>query len=118
MGVDVEVLTPDQAEDLIPGISLEGMIGATFGPKDGIADPSGLTQGYATLARRAGAEIRTGAGVDRLETVEGRVTGVETSAGSVSAPTVVNAAGPWARPLAATAGVDLPVEPIPRQVVV
>src|SRR5439155_10354406 len=60
MGVEVEVLTPDQALDLIPGISQEGMIGATFGPKDGIADPSGLTQGYATLARRVGVEIRTG----------------------------------------------------------
>jgi sarcosine oxidase subunit beta len=112
------VLTPDQAAELIPGISLEGMIGATFGPKDGIADPSGLTQGYATLARRAGAQIRTGVGVDRIDTVEGRVTGVGTSAGSISAPTVVNAAGPWAGPLAATAGVHLPVDPIPRQVIV
>jgi sarcosine oxidase subunit beta len=118
MGVEVEVLTPEQAIDLIPGISLEGLIGATFGPKDGIADPSGLTQGYATLARRVGAEIRTGVEVDRIETVEGRVAGVETSAGPVSAPVVVNAAGPWAGPLAATAGVHLPVDPIPRQVIV
>jgi glycine/D-amino acid oxidase-like deaminating enzyme len=55
LGVEVETLRPDQAADLIPGISLKGLIGATFGPRDGIADPSGLTQGYATVARRAGA---------------------------------------------------------------
>lgn len=118
LGVEVEVLKPEQAGELVPGIALDGMVGATFGPKDGIADPSGLTQGYATLARREGAEIRTRAEVQRIEVGSGRVTGVATSAGRVSAPVVINAAGPWAGTLAATAGVDLPVDPIPRQVVV
>jgi glycine/D-amino acid oxidase-like deaminating enzyme len=46
------------------------------------------------------------------------VAGVTTPDGIIEAPVVVNAAGPWAGPLAATAGVELPVEPIPRQVVV
>jgi sarcosine oxidase subunit beta len=118
LGVAVEVLTPDEALELIPGINPDGLLGATFGPRDGIADPSGLTQGYATLARRAGAEIRTGVEVQRIETDDGRVTGVDSAGGSISAPAVVNAAGAWAGPLAATAGVDLPVEPIPRQVIV
>ncbi|GBC86906.1 Hydrogen cyanide synthase subunit HcnC [bacterium HR12] len=43
--------------------------------------------------------------------------GVETSAGRIAAPTVVNAAGPWAGLLARTAGIELPLEPIPRHVV-
>ena len=118
LGVDVEVLSAEQAAELVPGISTEGLIGATFGPRDGIADPSGLTQGYATLARRAGAELRTGVEVERVDTAGGRVAGLATRAGAVSSPVVVNAAGPWAGPLAATGGVDLPVEPIPRQVIV
>jgi sarcosine oxidase subunit beta len=118
LGVEVEVLAPDEAVRLIPGITPDGLIGATFGPRDGIADPSGLTQGYATLARRAGVGVETGVEVRAIETVRGRVAGVVTPAGPVSAPVVVNAAGPWARPLAATAGVDLPVDPIPRQVIV
>jgi len=118
MGVQVEVLTPDEAGGLIPGISLEGMLGATFGPRDGIADPAGLTLGYATAARREGAEIDTGVDVRAILVDGGRVEGVETSAGTVSAAIVVNAAGPWAGRLAATAGVELPLEPIPRQVVV
>jgi glycine/D-amino acid oxidase-like deaminating enzyme len=118
LGVEVEVLAPEEAADLIPGVSVESLVGATFGPRDGIADPSGLTNGYATLARRAGVEIRTGVAVERIETAAGRVTGVSASGGEISAPVVVNAAGPWAGPLAATAGIDLPVEPIPRQVVV
>lgn len=117
LGVAVEVLTPDDAGTLIPGISLEAMIGATFGPKDGIADPSGLTLGYATLARRAGVDIQTGVEVLGIDVSNDRVAGVSSSKEPVAAPVVVNAAGPWARPLASTAGVDLPVEPIPRQVV-
>jgi glycine/D-amino acid oxidase-like deaminating enzyme len=118
LGVEVDVLTPEDAAELIPGISTEGMVGATFGPGDGIADPSGLTQGYATVARRAGADILTGVEVLRIEVSGDRTAGVSTSKGSVAAPVVVNAAGPWAGTLAATAGVDLPLEPIPRQVVV
>jgi len=118
LGVEVEVLAPEEAGELVPGINLEGMVGATFGPRDGIADPSGLTQGFATLARRAGAAIRTRAEVLAVDVAGDRVTGVTTSSGTVSAPVVVNAAGPWARVIAASAGVDLPVDPIPRQVVV
>src|SRR5439155_5461176 len=85
--------------------------------KDGIADPSGLTLGYATAARRAGAEIRTGVEVQAVDVTDGRVHGVQTSRGPLAAPLIVNAAGPWAVGLAATAGVELPLEPIPRQVV-
>jgi sarcosine oxidase subunit beta len=118
MGVPVEVLSPEEAGGLIPGVSLEGMVGATFGPADGIADPSGLTNGYATLARRAGADLRTGVEVTAIAVEADRVRGVSTREGHVDAPVVVNAAGAWAGGLAATAGVDLPLEPIPRQVVV
>jgi sarcosine oxidase, subunit beta len=117
-GVNVEVLTPQEAAGLIPGLETDGMIGATFGPEDGIADPSGLTEGYATAARRAGAEIECRVEVTALNVEAGRVRGVTTSKGDVAAPVVVNAAGPWAGLLAEMAGVRLPLEPIPRQVVV
>jgi len=118
MGVSVEVLTPEEAAAVAPGISLDGVNGATFGPEDGIADPSGLTFGYGQAARRAGAEIRLGIEVRSVELNGNRVTGVRTDQGRIDAPVVVNAAGPWAGVLAATAGVTLPLEPIPRQVVV
>ena len=117
MGVDARLLAPEEAAAIAPGISTEGMVGAAFCPDDGIADPSGLTTGYASAARRAGADIETGVEVIAIETAGGRVTGVATSAGAVSARVVVNAAGPWAGLLAATCGVELPLEPIPRNVV-
>jgi glycine/D-amino acid oxidase-like deaminating enzyme len=119
LGIEVEVLSPEEAAALAPGIDVEGLIGATFGPKDGIADPSGLTNGYASLARGAGAAIQTGVEVRAIErAADGRVRGVRTGDGTIEAPVVVDAAGPWAAGLAATAGVTIPLEPIPRQVVV
>ncbi|HEY7659671.1 MAG TPA: FAD-binding oxidoreductase [Actinomycetota bacterium] len=118
LGVEADLLTPEEARALVPGIGLDGVVGATYGPEDGIADPSGLTLGYATLARRAGAEIELGVQVEGIVLDGERITGVRTAAGTVDAPVVVNAAGPWAGQLAASAGVDLPLEPIPRHVLV
>ena len=117
LGVDARLLTPEQAAEIVPGISLERVIGATFCPQDGIADPAGLTQGYATLARRAGAELSLGEDVLEVLVDGDRVTGVRTANDGVEAPMVVNAAGPWAGALASTVGVVLPLDPIPRNVV-
>ena len=117
MGVQTHILTPQEAVKIAPGISLEGVVGASYCPDDGIADPAGLTQGYSTVARRAGAVVRTGVEVSAVTASGGRVTGVQTSQGSIEAPVVVDAAGPWAGVIAASAGVDLPLEPVPRMVV-
>jgi sarcosine oxidase subunit beta len=118
LGVRVEVLDPEQAEALAPGIETAGLVGATFGPDDGIADPGALTQGYATLARRAGATFALGTTVEAIELdAGGSVTGVRTRAGTVAASAVVLAAGAWSAALAATAGVNVPIEPVPRVVV-
>ena len=115
--IETQLLTPNEAAAIAPGIAIEDVVGATFCSDDGIADPSGLTQGYATLARRAGADLRLGVEVVEIETDGDAVTAVRTVEGSIATPTVVNAAGPWAGTLAATAGVSLPLEPIPRMVV-
>ncbi len=119
LGARVEEIGQAAIAELIPGVVVEGIIGATFGPDDGIADPSGLTSGYATLGRRAGVEIRTGVAATAIRTTPdgGHVIGVATSAGDVEAPLVINAAGVWAPALAATCGVELPIEPQPRHVV-
>jgi sarcosine oxidase, subunit beta len=118
LGIDARLLQPEEAGAVAPGLSLDGMIGATFCQDDGIADPSGLTAGYATIARGAGAELRTGVEVRAILTEGGRVTGVGTSEGPVGTRIVVNAAGPWVGALAKTCGVVLPLEPVPRTVVV
>jgi sarcosine oxidase subunit beta len=118
LGVEAEMISAEEAAALAPGVSIEGVVGAAYGPSDGLADPSGLALGYATLARRAGAEIEVGVDVTAIRVDGDRVAGVETPGGPFDAPVVVNAAGPWAGELARTAGVELPLEPIPRHVLV
>ena len=58
LGVDARELDAAAALELVPGLAPEGILGAAFCPDDGIADPSGLTEGYGTIARRAGADLR------------------------------------------------------------
>ena len=118
LGVEVDVLTAAEAADLAPGVATDGGIGATYCARDGIADPSGLTLGYATIARRAGAVIRTGVTATRIVTDDGRVTGVDTTEGHVATPLAIDAAGPWAGVWARSAGIELPLEPVPRVVLV
>ncbi len=117
LGARVELLSATDCRALIPGLAVDDVAGATFGPDDGLADPSGLVAGYATIARRVGARIRTGTEVRAVRTsADGsRVTGVETAEDQVEAPIVVLAAGVWSPAIAATAGVELAVEPHPRE---
>jgi len=117
LGVEVETLGPDDAAALVPGVNVEGVLGATFGPRDGIADPAGLTQGYASLARDAGVTLALGEPVEAIVAGNGGGPAVRTRGGTVAASAVVLAAGAWSGALAATAGVDLPIEPVPRVVV-
>jgi sarcosine oxidase subunit beta len=121
LGARAEELDAAGAQAIIPGLNVDGVVGATFGPDDGIADPSGLTNGYGTLARRHGADIRlnTSASAVRTTSDGGRVTGVELADGStIEAPGVVIAAGVWSPALGATCGVDIPVVPEKRTNVV
>jgi sarcosine oxidase subunit beta len=119
LGVDVQLLDRDAVDELLPGLAIEDLVGATFCPDDGIADPSGLTNGYATLARQAGATIRTGTTVVGIRaTADGSsVVGVDTPDGPISAPLVVLAAGAWSPALGSTVGLAIPVSPLPRQLV-
>lgn len=117
LGAEVDMLDAAACRELIPGLAVDEVVGATFGPGDGIADPSGLVNGYATIARRAGATIRTGVSVTGLRTTAdgSHIAGVSTSQAAIDAPLVILAAGVWSPAIGATAGLDLPVEPHARQ---
>lgn len=114
LGVPVEMLVPEDAAKLVPGLFAGDVLAATFCSKDGIAEAHGVTQGYAQAARRLGAEIITCMEATGINVKNHKVTGVVASDGPISTPVVINAAGPWARSVAAMAGIDLPVYPYRR----
>ncbi len=118
LGVETEWLDPPEIAELIPMMRLDGILGGTFNPRDGLADPSSVVQGYVSGARRLGASLMTDVEVIDISVLSGRVDGLVTDKGTVSTPVVVNAAGPWAGVVGAMAGLEIPVVPLRRQIVV
>jgi sarcosine oxidase subunit beta len=118
LGVPSQLLSHEEVASLVPLLYLDDIVGGAYHAGDGLADPGGVVQGYASGARRAGAQLFTGIAATGIHVQGGRVTGVTTTDGTIATPTVVNAAGPWAGQVAALAGVDLPVVPVRRQIVV
>ncbi len=116
LGLDVAWLTAAEAEAMTPGLDATGVRAASFCAKDGIADPNGVTMGFAKAAQAAGVTILRDTEVTGIDVAHGRVAGVRTSGGDIATRAVVNAAGPWAAQVAAMAGVMLPVVPERRHI--
>src|SRR5213594_1675998 len=116
LGADVRVITPADAQKLVPALRVDDLIAAVWGPQDGMAGPAEVTNGFARRARDLGASIVEGVAVTALERSNGQVTGVKTSQGAVSTPIVVNAAGPAAARVGRLAGLELPVHPRRRHI--
>ena len=115
-GVDVQWLDAQDAARLAPGLDVDGVLGATFCQKDGIADPNGVTMGFAKAAQGMGVEIMRETEVTQVTRAGGRVTGVKTTRGDIDTGIVVNAAGPHARQVGRLAGVEVPVDPYRRHI--
>lgn len=117
-GVFSEVWTTEQIAARVPQFNLEGIIGGTYYNRDGIADPSGVVNGYVAAARALGVQAHAGVEVTGIEMKGGAIAAVQTLHGTICTPTVVNAAGPWSAAVAAMVGIDLPVRPERQQILV
>src|SRR2546421_3474255 len=93
LGVDVELLDAEATRRLCPYLRTDDLLGATYSPRDGYADPYLCTTAIAARARELGATIRQQAEVRSFTRSGDRVTGVVTAHGVVEAPVVVVATG-------------------------
>jgi len=116
IGVPSRMIDVEEAKRLSPLISTEGLLAAAWSPTDGHCTPESVVGGYAAAARRAGATLVRHCAVTRIDSSGGDITGVVTERGTISTDTVVCTAGAWSRDLGAMVGVDLPVEPLRRQI--
>ena len=99
----------------LPEMNPDGVAGIVYEPHGGYADPVQATEAYVAAFRQRGGELRTRTPVRGLIRHADWITGVELDSGPVLANHVVNAAGPWARPLAASADIDLPLRSVREQ---
>lgn len=118
LGVPSRMISVAEAKELSPLINADGLLAAAYSPTDGHCTPESVVQGYAVAARRAGAQLFTHCAAQGVEVVNDEIVAVETSRGRVETDTVICAAGPWSQEVGAWAGVDLPVVPLRRQILV
>jgi sarcosine dehydrogenase len=117
-GLEMHMISPKEAYDLCPILSLDGIIGAAFMPTDGQADPAGITQALARGARNQGAKIYRHTLVTGFEFGKNRVSAVNTNKGDIQCEIVVNCTGMWGYQIGEMLGVNTPVVPFQHQYMV
>jgi sarcosine oxidase subunit beta len=117
-GVMTRWLSLQEISDLAPQCDLTGIVAATFYERDGLVDPSAVLQGYVRGASRAGAALRTGVKVTGARLRGGRIETLHTTAGDVAGSAFLLTTGPWSGVVGRHFGIELPVHPIRRQIVV
>jgi 4-methylaminobutanoate oxidase (formaldehyde-forming) len=117
-GLPLELISADEAKELFPLMSADGVLGAIHLPTDGYLDPSQLTYALADGARRGGVQIFTNTRVTGIDVEGGRVTGVNTEHGDIRAELVVNAGGMFAAEIGRMAGVRVPIVPMAHEYMV
>ena len=109
LGMELDIISPKEAKDLLPLIDESQFVGALWDPIEGHLDPSGTTHAYARSARIGGAEIVLRNRVtDLTQNPDGTWT-VVTDQGTIHAEHVVNCGGLWAREVGRMVGLELPV---------
>ena len=109
-GVSVDLLDPWEIRDMIPGLS-ERTLGGMFSPNAGHANPQRSVQAFAWAFQDRGGRLYQNTVVTGIQVADGRVTSVETTAGTIVADVVVAAAGPQTALMAEMVGVHVPVAP-------
>ncbi len=109
--VEVQVLNKKQTKDLYPIIHNDDLVGSVYIPKDGQADPVGVTNVLAKAAKMEGVQIFEKTPVKKILVNNSRISGVETNQGKIDCEHVVLASGMWSRQIGEDINVSIPLYP-------
>lgn len=109
-GLNINWLSADEYRALVPHINPEGLRGGTYSPDDGSASPLLTANSFFFKAKERGAEFHFRERVEEIITKNGKVVSVKTDKDEYGAGLIVNAAGSYAKDVAAMVGVDVPVK--------
>src|SRR5262245_34548031 len=109
------LLSPEAAHRMHPFLEPRGVRAVLHTPGDVYFEPSQVASGYATAAGELGATLMPNTTVIAVDIEQGSVRAVETDRGRIETPVVVDAAGAWARQVAAYAGIHVPMVPTRHQ---
>lgn len=116
LGVPSRMINVSEAKHLSPLIETKGLLAAAFCPSDGHCSPDSVVLGFASAARRHGAMLIPRTEVTDIERRGNDIEAVVTPYGKIRTNTVICAAGAWSSSVGERVGVDLPVLPIRRQI--
>ncbi|MHB8234643.1 MAG: GcvT family protein, partial [Solirubrobacteraceae bacterium] len=117
-GLPLQLISAEQAQQLFPLMSTDGVRCASYLPSDGYLDPSLLTTALVDGARAGGCRVYTHTRVTGIDVVDGSVRGVQTEWGPIEAEVVVDAGGMFAAEIARMAGVRVPIVPFAHEYLV
>ncbi|TKT76110.1 FAD-dependent oxidoreductase [Aquamicrobium sp. LC103] len=117
-GMEMHLVSPEEVKRMWPLMDTSDLVGASWLPTDGQANPADITNSLAKGARMHGAKLLEGVRVTGFVMEGNRIAAVETNRGRIACETVVNCAGQWARQVGAMAGVSVPLQPVKHQYIV
>ena len=117
-GIAGNLLAPEDVKEDHPYLNTEDMIGAFCGPQDGVLHHDFLMFGYRDAILNAGGRVLEYLDAKRLLMDGNRISGIETSAGSIEADKVVVAGGVWSNAILETVGARLPIVPERKEICV
>jgi glycine/D-amino acid oxidase-like deaminating enzyme len=115
LGVDIDFVSPQRAQELMPVLETKGILAVTYTRTDIYLEPRFLPIGYARAAQKLGATVCENTTVTGISTRDGAIDSVETDQGTIRTPVVVDSAGAWARLIGASIGIDVPIVPTRHQ---
>jgi sarcosine oxidase subunit beta len=118
IGINTTLVSGDDLRGLDAGVETRDITVAAYEPDSGYADGYATAHAFMAAAQRGGATLQQGVTVTNIHVQGGKVRGVSTSAGDISAPLVISTAGPWSGPLLRRLGIDLPLLPSRHQVMI
>lgn len=118
LGIPSRLIKPEEAQEIVPALNIEGVLAATYCPTDGNVNPLLTTFAYAEAAKRLGVKIYLFTEAQKIETKKQKIVKVLTNQGSILTDTIVNAAGGYAREVGEIAGIEIPVYAQRHQILV
>ena len=109
LGVPSQLVSPEHAAEMVPGLETSDIVAASYCPLDGHATPEDVVQAYAGAAAAQGVQILQATALERIAVLGDKIVSVETSAGRIRTDTVICTAGVWSRDVGNLAGLDIPV---------
>ncbi len=118
MGVPTRIISPKEAQKVVPGLNPEGILACAHNPTDGVLFPWPAVWGMASVAQKLGVEINTFTRVTAIDVKNGQIVKVVTDRGAIATSRVINAAGAWSFQLAKMVGVELPNKPYRHEILI